>query len=74
MPCYTFSTIRVSNINRKSIAMPKCKVKYRPIIYSTDKQDQDDLLQSYLTGDGLCPACLRAGDEIPIEERDGETP
>ncbi|HJM82087.1 MAG TPA: hypothetical protein QF720_00620 [Nitrospinota bacterium] len=54
--------------------MPKCKVKYRPIIYSTDKQDQDDLLQSYLTGDGLCPACLRAGDEIPIEERDGETP
>ncbi len=52
----------------------RCSIKYKPIIWKTDPEDAKALKISYLTGDGLCPACKREGLEVQIEERFGETP
>lgn len=51
----------------------KCRIKYRSIIRNTHPEDRKALLESYLTGDGYCPACRRDGRLRQIEERFGET-
>lgn len=50
-----------------------CELKYRPIISRTAPEDRKALLNSYLKGDGYCPACGREGRKSPIEERYGES-
>lgn len=51
----------------------ECEIKYRPIIFSTHKDDRVAMKAAYLQGDGNCPACDRDGRTSAIEERFGET-
>ncbi len=52
----------------------ECVMKYKPIVWKTSPEDSEALKTAYLTGDGLCPACIREGLQVLIEERFGETP